>query len=60
MAIHPDLPVPLGALSHWQRSTRDHPLLNAGRDNRLPLDADVVIIGSGLCGQFPISPALLR
>ncbi|WWC58190.1 uncharacterized protein I303_100726 [Kwoniella dejecticola CBS 10117] len=47
---HPHLPIPLGGLSVWQHSTRDHPLLNAGRDDPLPAEADVVIIGSGLCG----------
>ena len=45
------LPVPLGALSPWQLSVREHPLLNANRDAPLPLDADVVVIGSGLCGM---------
>ncbi|WVQ62711.1 uncharacterized protein L199_000859 [Kwoniella botswanensis] len=47
---HPHLPIPLGDLSVWQRSTRDHPLLNAGKDEPLPESADIVIIGSGLCG----------
>ena len=44
-------PVPLGILSVWQRSTRDDPLVNMGRDEPLPEEADVVIIGSGLCGK---------
>ncbi|OCF36345.1 hypothetical protein I316_02220 [Kwoniella heveanensis BCC8398] len=47
---HPHLPIPLGQLSVWQHSTRDHPLLNAGRDEDLPSEADVIIIGSGMCG----------
>jgi len=47
---HPHLPTPLGELSVWQQTTRDHPLLNAGKDDPLPAEADVVIIGSGMCG----------
>ncbi|WWC85870.1 uncharacterized protein L201_000737 [Kwoniella dendrophila CBS 6074] len=47
---HPHLPIPLGDLSVWQRSTRDHPLLNAGQHDPLPEEADIVIVGSGLCG----------
>lgn len=43
-------PVPLGVLSVWQRSTRDDPLVNMGKDEPLPQETDVVIIGSGLCG----------
>ena len=49
---HPHLPPPLGDLSVWQKSTRDHPLLNAGKDESLPQTADVVIIGSGMCGAM--------
>ncbi|KAK4688190.1 hypothetical protein P7C73_g1922, partial [Tremellales sp. Uapishka_1] len=50
---HPHLPAKtLGVLSSWQRSTRDHPLLNKGKDDPLPEDADVVIIGSGLCSAM--------
>lgn len=49
-APHPHLPIPLGDLSVWQRSTRDHPLLNQGKDGPLPSEADVVIVGSGMCG----------
>ncbi|WRT63779.1 uncharacterized protein IL334_000704 [Kwoniella shivajii] len=49
-SAHPHLPIPLGGLSVWQHSTRDHPLLNAGKDEPLPVEADVVIIGSGLSG----------
>lgn len=44
-------PVPLGVLSVWQRSTRDDPLVNMGKDEPLPEEADVVVIGSGLCGK---------
>jgi hypothetical protein len=47
---HPHLPVPLGVLSEWQRTVRDHPLLNCGKDDELPNSADVVIVGSGMCG----------
>ena len=47
---HPHLPIPLGDLSVWQHSTRDHPLLNKGKHDPLPAEADVVIIGSGMCG----------
>jgi hypothetical protein len=43
-------PVPMGILSVWQRSTRDDPLVNMGKNDDLPEEADVVIIGSGLCG----------
>ncbi|KAJ9101219.1 hypothetical protein QFC21_003438 [Naganishia friedmannii] len=43
-------PVPMGVLSVWQRSTRDDPLVNMGKDDDLPDKAEVVIIGSGLCG----------
>ncbi|WVR03558.1 hypothetical protein IAU60_000550 [Kwoniella sp. DSM 27419] len=57
--LHPHLPIPLGDLSVWQRSTRDHPLLNAGRDEDLPEEADVVIIGSGMCGAV-IAHSLLQ
>jgi hypothetical protein len=45
-------PVPLGVLSVWQRSTRGDPLINMGKDDPLPKEADVVIIGSGLCGMW--------
>ena len=48
---HPHLPVPLGQLSVWQHTTRNHPLLNAGKDEELPEEADVVIVGSGMCGK---------
>ena len=48
---HPHLPVPLGVLSEWQRTVRDHPLLNSGKDDALPESADVVIVGSGMCGM---------
>jgi hypothetical protein len=51
---HPHLPVPLGELSVWQKTTRDHPLLNAGKDGELPSEADVVIIGSGMCGTYAV------
>lgn len=45
-------PVPLGVLSVWQRSTRGDPLIDMGKDDPLPEEADVVIIGSGLCGTL--------
>lgn len=48
---HPHLPVPLGVLSEWQRTVRDHPLLNSGKEETLPESADVVIVGSGMCGM---------
>jgi hypothetical protein len=48
---HPHLPVPLGVLSEWQRTVREHPLLNSGKDDALPESADVVIVGSGMCGM---------
>lgn len=54
-SLHPHLPIPLGELSVWQRSVRDHPLLNAGKDEPLPAEADVVIVGSGMCGESPES-----
>ncbi|ORY28201.1 FAD dependent oxidoreductase-domain-containing protein [Naematelia encephala] len=41
---------PTWSLSAWQRSTREDPLVNRGRDEALPEFADVVIIGSGLSG----------
>lgn len=41
----------MGVLSVWQRSTRDDPLVNMGKDDAIPKEADVVIIGSGLCGR---------
>lgn len=56
---HPHLPPPLGQLSPWQRSTRSHPLLNAGKDDPLPASADVIIIGSGMCGAVTAN-ALLK
>ena len=49
---HPHLPIPLGDLSVWQHSTRDHPLLNKGKDEAIPAEADVVVIGSGMCGMY--------
>lgn len=50
---HPHLPVPMtGNLSVWQRSTRNDPLLNEGRNVPLPAEASVVIVGSGMCGEF--------
>lgn len=51
-APHPHMPIPLGDLSVWQKSTRDHPLLNRGKDGPLPSEADVVIVGSGMCGGY--------
>lgn len=56
---HPHLPVPLGQLSVWQQSTRNHPLLNAGQDDELPEEADVVIVGSGMCGAYILLPAVV-
>ncbi|KAK8869484.1 hypothetical protein IAR55_000049 [Kwoniella newhampshirensis] len=41
---------PTWPLSAWQRSTRDDPLINHGRDDPLPETADIVIIGSGISG----------
>jgi hypothetical protein len=40
---------PLANLSLWQRTVRDHPLLN-GTHASPPAKADVVVIGGGLCG----------
>ena len=57
---HPHLPVPLGQLSVWQQSTRDHPLLDAGKDDELPEGADVVIVGSGMCGEYTSLLAVQR
>ncbi|WVQ86242.1 hypothetical protein IAT38_008410 [Cryptococcus sp. DSM 104549] len=37
-------------LSAWQRSTRDDPLVNWGRDDPLPEEAVIVIVGSGISG----------
>jgi hypothetical protein len=48
---HRHLPVPLGVLSEWQRTVRDHSLLNSGKEDTLPESADVVIVGSGMCGM---------
>lgn len=49
---HPHLPpTELGVLSPWQETVRSHPLLNQGKDDELPESADVVIIGSGMCGE---------
>jgi hypothetical protein len=51
--LHPHLPVPLtGNLSVWQQTIRDDPLLNEGKDKALPAEADVVIVGSGMCGML--------
>ncbi|KAK8853409.1 hypothetical protein IAR55_004115 [Kwoniella newhampshirensis] len=41
---------PTWKLSEWQRTTRDDPLVNMGRDEPLPERSEVVIIGSGLAG----------
>ncbi|ORY27107.1 FAD dependent oxidoreductase [Naematelia encephala] len=41
---------PEWAPSPWQQSTREDPLVNHGRADPVPQDADVVIIGSGLAG----------
>ncbi|WWD19838.1 hypothetical protein CI109_104305 [Kwoniella shandongensis] len=41
---------PTWKLSEWQRTTRDDPLVNMGRDDALPERSEVVIIGSGLAG----------
>jgi hypothetical protein len=55
---HPHFPpTELGRLSPWQESVRSHPLLNKGKDDVLPETADVVIIGSGMCGMSMISLA---
>jgi len=51
------LPVPLGALSPWQLSVRDSPILNLNRDAPLPAEAEVVVIGSGLCGELLSFPS---
>ncbi|WVQ79001.1 hypothetical protein IAT38_001093 [Cryptococcus sp. DSM 104549] len=42
---------PSWPLSVWQKTTREDPLVNMGRDEPLPESADVVIIGSGLAGS---------
>lgn len=57
---HPHLPPPLGVLSEWQRTVRDHPLLNAGKDEPLPESADVVIVGSGMCGESLVNARVAR
>lgn len=49
---HPHLPPPLGVLSEWQRTVRQHPLLNSNSDAPLPQEANVVIVGSGMCGAY--------
>ncbi|OCF32027.1 hypothetical protein I316_06413 [Kwoniella heveanensis BCC8398] len=41
---------PEWALSAWQRSVRDDPLINWGEHDPLPQTADVVVIGSGISG----------
>lgn len=56
--MEPRLPVPLANLSLWQRTVASHPLLNARADAPLPPEADIVVIGGGLCGAV-LSHALL-
>jgi glycine/D-amino acid oxidase-like deaminating enzyme len=56
--MEPRLPVPLANLSLWQRTVAAHPLLNARAETPLPPDADIVVIGGGLCGAV-LSHALL-
>ncbi|GMK58038.1 hypothetical protein CspeluHIS016_0500700 [Cutaneotrichosporon spelunceum] len=53
-----DLPVPLANLSLWQRTVASHRLLNARAHEPLPAEADIVVIGGGLCGAV-VSHALL-
>lgn len=48
------LPVSLGDRSPWQISVKDDPLLNINKDAPLPSEVDVVVIGSGLCGECSI------
>ena len=45
---------PRWELSEWQRTTRDDPLVNYGRGEKLPEESEVVIIGSGLAGKYLI------
>ncbi|ODN72873.1 hypothetical protein L202_08300 [Cryptococcus amylolentus CBS 6039] len=47
------LPLAKGmSLSHWQQTTRSHPLLNERTTRVLPAEADIVVIGSGLSGAL--------
>ncbi|KAJ3539419.1 hypothetical protein NM208_g5501 [Fusarium decemcellulare] len=46
------LPVPGPALSHWHRTTRSFPHLNANHSTQVPASARYLIIGSGISGAL--------
>ncbi|CAG9990783.1 unnamed protein product [Clonostachys byssicola] len=48
--MHPSLPNPASNLSHWHRTTRSFPHLNANRFAEVPSSAKYVVIGSGITG----------
>ncbi|KAJ7253292.1 DAO-domain-containing protein [Mycena rebaudengoi] len=54
-------PIPTGmSLSYWLQGVRASPLLDHRTTEELPKSADVVIIGSGMCGTLVAYELLMR
>ncbi|KAH7128930.1 FAD dependent oxidoreductase [Dactylonectria macrodidyma] len=50
--MYPSLPVPGSTLSHWHRTTRSFPHLNANLFAEVPASTKYLIIGSGISGAL--------